>query len=71
MYVKINSIKSQYLLTDYEFEYILENIGKSLPLECINYNPDGKLSFISIYDSEGDVIVLFEENEYEFSLCQD
>lgn len=71
MYVKINSIKSQHLLADYKFEYILENIGKPLPLECINFFPDGKLSFISIYGPEGDLIVLFEENEYEFSLCQD
>lgn len=71
MYVKINSIKSRYLLADYQFEYILENIGKLLPLQCINFYSNGGVYFISIYGPEGDLIVLFEENEYEFSLCQD
>lgn len=71
MYVKINSIKSQYLLADYQFEYILENVGKPLPLEGINFYPNGEVFFISIYDPEGDLIILFEQNEYEFSLCQD
>lgn len=71
MYVKINSIKSQHLLADYQFEYILENIGKPLPLECISFYPNGEVCFISIYDQESNLIILFGKNEYEFSLCQD
>lgn len=66
--VTIKSIKNRYLLTDKEYDYILENIGKPLQLATMWIDRDGRLLHFAVYFKDA-VITLFVQNiiEGEFS----
>lgn len=66
--VTIKSIKNRYLLTDKEYDYILENIGKPLQLADAWLDKEGRLLHFVVYFGDA-VITLFDQNiiEGEFS----
>ncbi len=66
--VIIKSIKNRHVMTDKEYNYILENVGKPLQLATMWFDGDGRLCDFAVYFGNT-VIVLFDDNgiEGEFS----
>lgn len=62
--VIIKSIKNRHVMTDEEYNCILENIGKPLQLATTWFDRDGRLCDFAVYFGNT-VIVLFASNVVE------
>lgn len=58
-YVIIHSIGSQDILPDDKYQYILDNLDKSLQLNSISFYKDGRICYFSIMYKEDDVLTIF------------
>ena len=47
--VTIESIDCQYVLEDEKYQYIIDNLGKPLPLATIFWNEEGVMSHFAIH----------------------
>lgn len=59
--VTIKSIKNRHLLTDKEYDYILENIDKPIQLADAWFDREGQLIHFTVYFGDT-VITLFDDN---------
>lgn len=62
--VTIKSIKNRHILTDEDYDCILENIGKPMQLACAWFNKEGQLIHLTVYFGHT-VITLFNANVIE------
>ena len=62
--VTIKHINNKYILSDEEFEYIVDHLNKPLPLVTLWWDDKGELRHLSIYRDKG-VTTLFDNNHIE------
>lgn len=62
--VTIKSIKNRYLLSNEQYAFILENLGKPILLASMWFTRDGQLEHITVYFGDT-VITLFDINIIE------
>ena len=62
--VTVKSIKNRHLLTDEQYDFILENIGEPLYLAAVWFDREGQLVHFTVYFGET-VITLFDNNVIE------
>jgi len=68
MKIYIHKIKSQYIMCDEEFKWLMDNIGKELPVMGLLFDDEGNLSSVSLYHGEHSAVTLFKQNGAVFSL---
>lgn len=66
--IRIFSIKAQYILSNEDYNYIVDNLNKDLPLMSVNFTHSGRLWSIAIYTDEGCISLFVDENMLEFSI---
>lgn len=57
----IKYIKNKHILSDEEFEYIVDHLNQPLPLANLWWDDKGKLKHLSIHRGKG-LITLFDNN---------
>lgn len=67
--INIKSINSQGVLDDADYQYILDNLNKDIPLLGLNFTADGELWALAVYKGAGDCVSLFvDTNKLEYTI---
>lgn len=67
--INIKSIKSQGVLDNADYQYILDNLNKDIPLLGLNFTADGELWALAVYKGDGDCVSLFvDTNKLEYTI---
>lgn len=68
--VKIKDIKCQYILSNKDYNWLVEHLNQDLPILSLNFTPSGELWSIAVYANEIDdcVSLFIHDNRIQYEV---
>lgn len=66
--VKIKSIKCQYVLSNKDYNWIVEHLGQDLQILSLNYTHSGEIWSIAVYSGDDCISLFTHENRIQYEV---